>query len=449
VSRQPQPVLFREAIRFWLKLGFINFGGPSGQISLMHEELVERRRWIGEGRFLHALSFCMLLPGPEAQQLAIYVGWLLHKVRGGIVAGVLFILPSFFLMLGLSWVYAAHGQVTWVAGLFAGLSAGVVGMVVAALLRIGQRALGGAFAVGVAVASFTAIFVFGVAFPLVIAGASVSGYAISRSRPDLVKIPGELTDDGGAVIDDAAASAPHTVPSGRRAVKVLLVGVVVWWLPLMGVIVWRGTSDTLSREALFFSSATVVTFGGAYAVLAYVTQAAVYRFGWLTPGGVASGLGLAESTPGPLIMVTEFVGFLAAYRFHGNLSPLVAGIIGACVTVWATFVPCFLWIFLGAPYVERLRGNRRLGAALGAITAAVVGVIASLALSFAVNVLFSSVTIRRPFGAAIPIPAVRSVIWFSLVVAVGSFVAVRSRKGNPVLVVLACGAAGLVRAFIR
>jgi chromate transporter len=449
VSQQPQPVPFGEAFRFWLKLGFINFGGPSGQISLMHEELVDRRHWIGEGRFLHALSFCMLLPGPEAQQLAIYIGWLLHKVRGGIAAGVLFILPSFFLMLGLSWIYAAHGAVTWVAGLFAGLSAAVVGMVVAALLRIGQRALGTGFAVGVAVASFAAIFVFGVPFPLVIAGAGVSGYVVSRSRPDLVKIPGELTDDGGAVIDDAAASAPHTVPSARRAVKVLLVGVTVWWLPLLAVIVWQGTSSTLSREALFFSSATVVTFGGAYAVLAYVTQAAVYRFGWLTPGGVASGLGLAESTPGPLIMVTEFVGFLAAYRFHGDLSPLVAGIIGACVTVWATFAPCFLWIFLGAPYVERLRGNRRLGAALGAITGAVVGVVASLALSFAINVLFSSVTIRRPFGAAIPVPAVRSVIWFSLVVAVASFIALRSRRINPVFVVLLCGGAGLVRAVTR
>ncbi|MEA2558320.1 MAG: chromate transporter, partial [Actinomycetota bacterium] len=264
-----------------------------------------------------------------------------------------------------------------------------------------------------------------------------------------VAIPSELTDDGGAVIDDAAASAPHTLPSARRTVKVLVVGAAVWWVPLLAIILWRGTSDTLGREALFFSSATVVTFGGAYAVLAYVNQAAVYRFGWLTPGGVASGLGLAESTPGPLIMVTEFVGFLAAYRFHGDLSPLVAGLIGACVTVWATFAPCFLWIFLGAPYVERLRGNRRLGAALGAITSAVVGVIASLALSFGINVLFATVTLRRPFGAVIPVPTPRSVIWFSLAVAVVSFAVVRSRKVSPVIVVLVCGAAGLIRAVTR
>ena len=449
MSEGLHPVPFRDAFRFWLKLGFINFGGPSGQIALMHEELVERRKWIGEGRFLHALSFCMLLPGPEAQQLAIYVGWLLHKVRGGIVAGVLFVLPSFFLMLLLSWAYAAHAEVTWVAGVFAGLSSGVVGMVVAALLRIGSRALAGGFSIGIAVASFAAIFIVGVPFPLVIAGAGAAGYIASRIRPGSVRIPGELTDDGDAAINDAAASAPHTLASARRTAKVLVTGLAVWWLPLLAVIAWRGIGDTLAREALFFSSATVVTFGGAYAVLAYVNQAAVYRFGWLTPGGVASGLGLAESTPGPLIMVTEFVGFIAAYRFHGNLSPLVAGILGACVTVWATFAPCFLWIFLGAPYVERLRGNRRLGAALGAITAAVVGVIASLALSFAITVLFARVTLRRPFGAVVPVPGVGSVVWFSVVVAVGSFLSIRRWKVNPVFVVLACAVAGLVRALIR
>jgi chromate transporter len=283
----------------------------------------------------------------------------------------------------------------------------------------------------------------------VIGGAGVAGYAASRIRPGLVKVPDELSGEGGAVIDDAATSAPHTIPSAGRALKVLAVGLGVWWLPLLAVIVWRGTGDTISKEALFFSSASIVTFGGAYAVLAYVNQAAVYRFGWLTPGGVASGLGLAESTPGPLIMVTEFVGFLAAYRFHGDLSPVVAGILGACVTVWATFAPCFLWIFLGAPYVERLRGNRRLGAALGSITAAVVGVIGSLALSFAISVLFSSVSIHRPFGAPIPVPGIRSLIWFSLVVATVSFVAIRSRKINPVFVVLGCGAAGLLRAVVR
>lgn len=442
-------VPFREAARFWVKLGFINFGGPSGQISLMHEELVDRRRWIGEGRFLHALSFCMLLPGPEAQQLAIYVGWLLHKVRGGIVAGVAFVLPSFFLMLVLAWSYATHADVTWVAGIFAGLSAGVLGMVFAALLRLGSRALTGRIAVGVAIASFLGIFLFGVPFPIVVLGAGLLGYAVYRVRPDLVHVPADVAEESsGAAIDDAAASAPHTQPSIRRAVKVSVVGLAAWWLPLLAVIAWRGPGDILTQEALFFSTATVVTFGGAYAVLAYVNQAAVYRFGWLTPADVVAGLGLAESTPGPLIMVTQFVGFLAAYRFPGDLPPVLAGVLGSMVTVWAVFAPCFLLVFLGAPYVERLRKNRRLGAALGTITGAVVGVVASLGLTFAVNVLFDSVTLRSPFGAQVPVPEPGSLDAFALIVAVASFVAIRRFKVNPALAALACAATGLVHALV-
>ena len=432
-----------------MKLGFINFGGPSGQIALMHEELVERRRWIGEGRFLHALSFCMLLPGPEAQQLAIYVGWLLHKTRGGIVAGVFFVLPSFFLMLVLSWTYAAHGDVDWIAGIFAGLSAGVLGMVVAALLRLGGRSLRNAFALGMAAASFLAIFIVGVPFPVVVLGAAGLGYALSRVRPDLVSVPAELGDDpDDAAIDDVAASAPHTVPSTRRAIKVLAVGLLVWWLPLLAVIAWRGTGDILSQQAVFFSTASMVTFGGAYAVLAYVNQAAVYRFGWLTPTDVVAGLGLAESTPGPLIMVVQFVGFLAAYRFHGDLSPGVAGVLGSVVTVWATFAPCFLWIFLGAPFVERIRGHRRLGAALGAVTAAVVGVIASLALTFSVNVLFGEVTYREPFWIPVPLPRLGTLDPWALAIAVAAFVALRRFKVNPALVAVTCGLAGLVHVLL-
>ena len=432
-----------------MKLGFINFGGPSGQISLMHEELVERRRWIGEGRFLHALSFCMLLPGPEAQQLAIYVGWLLHKVRGGVVAGVAFVLPSCFLMLVLSWTYAVHGDVTWVAGIFAGLSAGVLGMVFAALLRIGGRTLTSGVATAIAVAAFVGIFLLGTPFPMVIFGAGLLGYVTSRVRPGWIHVPGELSaGDEGAAIDDAAVAAPHTQPSVRRVLTTLVVGMAVWWLPLLGVIAWRGPGDTITQEALFFSTAAIVTFGGAYAVLAYVNQAAVYRFGWMTPSDVVAGLGLAESTPGPLIMVTQFVGFLAAYRNPGDLAPVAAGVIGSAVTVWAVFAPCFLLVFLGAPYVERLRANRQLGAALGAITGAVVGVIASLALTFAVNVLFSSVTLRTPFGAAVPVPDPATLKPFTLVVAVASFVAIRRFRLNPAIVALACGAAGLVHALV-
>jgi chromate transporter len=446
IASPAAPVSFREALRFWTKLGFINFGGPSGQIALMHEELVERKRWIGEGRFLHALAFCMLLPGPEAQQLAIYVGWLLHKVRGGIAAGVLFVVPSFVLMMLLSWTYAAHGTVSWVAGLFAGLSAAVLGMVLAALLRIGSRALTNGLALAISGASFLAIFVVGMPFPIVVAGAGLIGYAVARLRPGLVTVPAELGADAAhAAIDAATFDAPHTRPSMRRATEVLAVGLAVWWIPLIGVVAWRGAGDVLSTEALFFSTASIVTFGGAYAVLAYVNQAAVYRFGWLGPGDVVAGLGLAESTPGPLIMVAQFVGFLAAYRLHGDLSPLTAGVIGATVTVWATFAPCFLWIFLGAPYVERLRENRRLGAALGAITAAIVGVIASLAFTFGVNVLFHRVVLHRPFLVPISVPALGTLNVFALVVAVIAFVAIRRFRLNPALVAVACGAIGLVR----
>ena len=427
-----------------MTLGFINFGGPSGQIALMHEELVERRRWIGEGRFLHALSFCMLLPGPEAQELAIYIGWLLHKTRGGIVAGVAFVVPSFFLMLVLSWTYAAHADVNWVAGIFAGLSAGVVGMVFAALLRLGARALTGRLALGVAIASFAGIFLFGLPFPVVVLSAGLVGYTVYRVRPELVPVPADVAGGPeGTAIDDETVDAPHTQPSVRRAVRVLAVGLAVWWIPLLLVIAWRGPGDVLTQEALFFSTSTLVTFGGAYAVLAYVNQAAVYRFGWLSPADVVAGLGLAESTPGPLIMVTQFVGFLAAYRFHGDLPPVVAGILGSLVTVWAVFAPCFLMVFLGAPYVERLRKNRRLGAALGTITGAVVGVVASLGLTFAVNVLFESVTLRSPFGAQVPVPEPGSLDVFALVVAVASFVAIRRFKVNPALAAVACGLVGL------
>jgi len=438
-SAERAAVPFRDAARFWITLGFINFGGPSGQIALMHHELVDRRGWIDEDRFLHALSFCTLLPGPEAQQLAIYVGWLLHRAKGGVLAGVAFVLPSFFLILGLSWAYAAHGSIDWVAGIFAGLSAGVVGLVAVALLRIGTRALKTVYARSLAVAAFVAIFVFGVAFPLVVLGAAVLGLAGERRRPGAMGV--------AAVPQDA--TDPHTSPSRTRTVRVVATGLAVWWLPLLAVALWRGSGDTLSQEALFFGGAAVVTFGGAYAVLAYVNQAAVTRFGWLAQADVVAGLGLAESTPGPLIMVLEFVGFLAAYRFPGDLAPTVAGIIGAAVAVWATFAPCFLWVFLGAPYVERLRGNRPVASALAGVTSAVVGVIASLAVTFAVHVLFGEVHARSPFGAAIAVPVVSSIDVFALVVAAAGFALLRWRNVNAAIVAVAAGAAGLARALLR
>ncbi len=435
---------FAEAARFWVKLGFVNFGGPAGQIALMHHELVDRRRWIGERRFLHALSYCTLLPGPEAQQLAIYVGWLLHRTLGGLIAGIAFILPAFFLILGLAWTYVAHGDVGWVASIFAGLAAAVVGIVAIAVIRLAGRSLRGPALGGIAVSAFVAIHVVGVPFPYVVGGAAAAGLLL-RARP-----AGHGAGDGaGAAIGDETAAAAHTQLSWRRSARVLAIGLVVWWAPLLALVAWRGSGDTLSTEAFFFSKAAVTTFGGAYAVLAYVKQAAVVQYGWLSAADMAAGLGLAESTPGPLIMVTEFVGFVAAYRFPGGLDPAVAGALGALVATWATFAPCFLWIFLGAPFAERLRGNRMLGSALAGVMASVVGVIASLALSFGAGVLFARTTTARPFAAPIQLPVWSTVDAVAVAIAVGAAIAIHRFRVNVVWVVLAAGAIGWLRSFVR
>jgi chromate transporter len=436
----PSHVSFRRAARFWIKLGFINFGGPTGQIAIMHEELVDRLRWIDEDHFLHALNYCVLLPGPEAQQLAIYVGWLLHKVKGGLVAGIGFIAPAFFLMLVLSWTYAAHGNIRAVGGVFDGLQAAVVGIITAALIRIAGRALRGPFLVGVAAAAFLAIFVFHLAFPIMILTAGLIGAVAGRVRPGLVGTPAAPAAD-----DLVAQSDP---PTARRSLAVLVIGLAAWLLPLVVVSALPATPEVISQEAAFFSKAALVTFGGAYAVLAYINQAAVLQYGWLLPGQMIAGLGLAESTPGPLIMVTEFVGFLGAYQHPGTLSPTVAGIIGATVTTWATFAPCFLWIFLGGPYVERLRGNRTLAASLSTVTAAVVGTIASLAVTFGIHVLFNEVQTVTVLGGPIPVPAVSSLDVFSLVVAAAGFVALTRFRVNVLWVIGASALAGVIRALI-
>jgi chromate transporter len=435
---------FRDAFRYWLRLGFINFGGPAGQIAIMHDELVDKKRWISNDRFLHALNFCMLLPGPEAQQLAIYIGWLLNGTAGGLVAGVLFVLPAFFLILALSWVYAVHGDIGWVAAIFYGLQAAVIAIVVAAVIRVGAKALKNPVLILVAGAAFVAIFFLQVPFPLIVAGAAAVGLFGSRVRPDLFRTPLH----GGAGDADVVLGDEHfaeTVsPRWTRAAKVLAVGLAVWWLPLLAVIAVRGWDDTLSKEAVFFSQAAMVTFGGAYAVLAYINEAAVHTFGWLEPGQMVTGLGLAESTPGPLIMVTEFVGFLASYRFPGGLDPVWAGIAGASVTVWATFAPCFLWIFLGAPYIERLRGNRALAAALSAITAAVVGVILNLAVTFAISALFESVSTARLGSVTFPAPDLATLDLFAASVALVAFVGLWRFRWNVLAVVVTSAAAGLV-----
>ena len=434
----------RVALGYWLRLGFINFGGPAGQIAIMHDDLVDRKRWISNERFLHALNFCMLLPGPEAQQLAIYIGWLLNGTLGGILAGLLFILPAFFLILALSWTYAAHGDIAWVAAIFYGLQAAVIGIVAAAVLRVGSKALKNPLLVLIAAGAFIAIFLVKMPFPLIIGGAALIGLVGARVRPELFVLPAHDERAGADVVlgDDVFDTGDS--PGRSRPLKVLAIGLAVWWLPLLAVIALRGWDDTVSKQALFFSQAAMVTFGGAYAVLSYINQAAVQTFGWLDPGQMVTGLGLAESTPGPLIMVTEFVGFLGAYRFPGGLDPVAAGVLGASVTVWATFAPCFLWIFLGAPYIERLRGNRALAAALSAITAAVVGVILNLAVTFAISALFSTVTTGRVSIFTFPLPQLSSLDLFAAGLALVAFVGLWRFRWNVVWVVVSSALAGLL-----
>ena len=425
---------FGEALRFWLKLGFISFGGPTGQIAIMHTELVEKRRWIGEERFLHALNYCMLLPGPEAQQLVIYCGWLLHRTWGGLLAGILFVLPSAFILWGLSYVYVTYGGLPWISAVFHGLKPAVLAIVAAAVLRIGSKALKNAVMWSLAALAFVAIFLFHAPFPAIILTAALTGYLGGLRWEkvfNVVKGHGAKSAGGrGAVIDDSHAAPAHTKPSLPRAFRVLATGLVLWWLPVLLAALAQGRSGTLVRESLFFSKAALVTFGGAYAVLPYVAQQAVENFHWLTAPQMLDGLGLAETTPGPLIMVLQFVGFLGGWNHPGALSPLLAATLGAAVTTWVTFVPCFIWIFLGAPYLEQLRHQTRLTCALSAVTAAVVGVVLNLAAWFGLHVI---------------LPAGGGVDWFVAGVAVAAFVALQRFKAGIISVVLAGAGLGLLR----
>lgn len=382
-------VPFRVALRAWFGISLQTFGGPAGQIAVMHRTLVDERRWIGERRFLHALNYCMLLPGPEAQQLAVYTGWLLNGSRGGVAAGVLFVLPGMIAMLLLAAVYVAFGTTTVVVAIFAGLAPAVLAIVAQAVVRLGRRALRHGGLVAIAVAAFLALAVFGVPFPVVVAGAGVAGWALGRLAPQSLDVEGdsEAADDLPPLLPDGALHAGR--PSGGRIARLLALGLVIWVAPLAAAVLLLGRGSAVAEEGQFFAGAALVTFGGAYAVLAYVAQRAVDDYGWLNPGEMASGLALAETTPGPLIMVVQFVAFLGAYRDPGGLDPWVAAVLGALLTTWVTFVPSFFFIFLGAPYVERLRGNRGLTAALRGISAAVVGVIANLAVYFALHTLFA------------------------------------------------------------
>jgi chromate transporter len=436
-------VSFGEALRFWVKLGFISFGGPAGQIAIMHRELVERRRWIGEERFLHALNYCMLLPGPEAQQLAIYIGWLMHRTWGGIVAGAFFVIPSIFVLLGLSYVYAAHGNVPAVAGVLAGFKPVVVAIVVEAVIKIGGKALKRRAHYLLAAAAFVAIYFLHVPFPLIVLAAAGAGLAGVRFWPGAFAAApktkeadaktegkGDESDVLPLVIDDHAPPPLHTRPSRGRALKVLAVGVTLWLLPLLALVAWRGWGSLHAQEYRFFTQAALVTFGGAYAVLAYVTQAAAGSYGWLTQAQAVDGLALAETTPGPLIMVLQFVGFMAGWNNPQGLSQPLSAVVGGLVTTYATFLPCFIFIFLGAPYIEVLRGNRNLTGALTGITAAVVGVVLNLALVFGAAVIW-------PRGLA------GGTDLFALAMSAAAFVALYRFKADVLWVVIAGGLVGL------
>ncbi|MFE7838880.1 chromate efflux transporter [Streptomyces sp. NPDC057474] len=395
---------FRQALRTWFAISLQTFGGPAGQIAVMQRTLVEEKRWIGQQRFNHALSYCMLLPGPEAQQLAIYTGWLLNGTRGGLAAGTLFVLPGVVALLALSALYVGLGTTIAVTGLFAGLAPAVVAIVAQAVWRVGRRSLTHPLLVGLAVASFVALALFQVPFPVVIMVAGAAGWLIARWAPGVFEPAAHGAGDDGPpplIPDDALH---HERPSRRRALRIVLIGLLLWAVPVAAVAVLTGSGSVFTTQGLFFSGTALVTFGGAYAVLAYVAQQAVQTYGWLSAGEMVRGLALAETTPGPLIMVVQFVAFLGAYRDPGSLDPWVAALLGALLTTWVTFVPCFLFIFLGAPYIERLRGNRHVSAALSGITAAIVGVIANLALYFAEHTLFTTVDDHTfgPLHLAVP-----------------------------------------------
>ena len=435
-------VPFVEALRFWIKLGFISFGGPAGQIAIMHRELVERRRWVSEERFLHALSYCMLLPGPEAQQLATYIGWLLHRTIGGILAGAFFVIPSIFILLALSYVYAAYGNVTAVAGALDGFKPVVVAIVVEAVLKIGKRALTSKAQYMIAAAAFIGIYFLRLPFPFIVLLAGLIGLARTRYWPG--GAPNRPENGARQIIhnDDVEDNAygfarppAHTQPSGGRALRTLAVGITLWALPFAALIAWRGWSSLHAQEYRFFTQAALVTFGGAYAALAYVTQAAVTGFGWLSQPQAVDGLALAETTPGPLIMVLQFIGFMTGWNQPQGLTPAPSAIVGALVATYATFLPSFIFIFLGAPYIESLRDNKRLKGALGSVTAAVVGVILNLALVFGVAVVW-------PRGLA------GGTDWFAGVMSIAAFFALYRLRADVLWVVIAGGLIGLGRALL-
>lgn len=422
----PHPT-FREALRFWFKLGLISFGGPSGQIAIMHSELVDKRKWVGEERFLHALNYCMLLPGPEAQQLATYIGWLLHGIRGGLAAGILFVLPAAVLLFALSWIYVALGHIAWIAAFFYGLKPAVIAIVATAVLRVGLRTLKTSALWVLAGASFVGIYFLKVPFPAIVFGAGFIGWLGGKFAPRLFSSGEESAQT--TTPSSRQVDSPSHCSCGSRTLDRIVLCALVWIAPVIASGVILGWTHTVTREGLFFSKAALITFGGAYAVLPYVGQQAVGHFAWLTPPQMVDGLALAETTPGPLIMVLQFVGFVGAWQNPCGLSPLLAATLGAAMTTWVTFAPSFLYVFAGGPYIERMRGVSALNTALTAITAAVVGVILNLAVWFAVHTI---------------IPAPGRIDWFVIAVSAGGLVALRKFKLDVIYLVLICGIVGIV-----
>jgi len=403
---------FWEAFKFWLKLGFISFGGPTGQISIMHQELVERRKWISNNRFLQALNYCMLLPGPEAKQLAIYIGWLLHKTAGGVMAGCLFIIPSIFILFGLSFIYASYGKIPWIVGIFSGLKPAVMAIVATAVINIANKALKNEIMIALGVVAFIAIFFFKVPFPVIILGAGLIGLLGGVYLPDkFVVITEKDRDSEDTYVQYCEEAVPcHIEPSTKRSLFLILVFLGLWIIPMGGLIAFT-SKGVFVTEGLFFTKAAFLTFGGAYAVLAYIAQAGVEEFAWLTGSQMIDGLGLAETTPGPLIMVVQFVGFMVGWNYPGSINPLLAGLIGSLVATYFTFLPSFLFILLGGPYIEKIRGNKKLSATLSAITASVVGVVLNLAVWFGMNVLFPEAGTFNWFGLVMGLTAFAALQW--------------------------------------
>jgi chromate transporter len=443
IQNQPTPahgISFREAVGIWAKVAALSFGGPAGQIATMHRILVEEKKWIGETRFLHALNYCMLLPGPEAQQLAIYIGWLLHKTKGGLVAGTLFVLPGFICIMVLSWIYAALGNVGVVQALFFGLKAAVLAIVLEAVARIGKRALKNNVMIALAAASFVAIFFFALPFPLIILTAALIGFFGGRWGFTVFLPGGGHGKIGDRQVADADSALGEELPSHARpapgwSLKIGAIFLVLWLGPVIALLLTLGTGKVFSQIAVFFSK---------NAVLAYVAQEAVETYGWLRPGEMLDGLGMAETTPGPLIMVLQFVGFMGAFRDAGALHPMIAGTLGGMLATWVTFTPCFLWIFVGAPYVEVLRGNKALSAALATITAAVVGVVLNLAVWFALHVLFAELHELRFSGLRLDVPVLASINVPASLLTLGAVIAVFRFKVGMIPTLLTCSAIGIV-----